>query len=135
MTVTGRDDTTDTIELRRLVAVGYCGMLPEEQQRPQPLEIDLDIRADLGPAGTTDHVDDTVDYGAVCDIVERVVRTERFALLERLAARLAEVVLRDERVESVTVAVRKLRPPVPHHLATAGVRITRGRGRDGEAAG
>jgi FolB domain-containing protein len=119
----------DRIELRRLVASGYCGVLPEEQQRPQPLEIDLDIHADLGPAGASDQVDDTVDYGAVCDLVERVVRTERFGLLERLAARLAEVVLGDPRVGSVTVAVRKLRPPVPHLLDTAGVRITRGRDR------
>jgi dihydroneopterin aldolase len=72
-------------------------------------------------------VDDTVDYGAVCEMVERVVRTERFGLLERLAARLAECVLADDRVRSVTVAVRKLRPPVSQALATAGVRITRER--------
>jgi 7,8-dihydroneopterin aldolase/epimerase/oxygenase len=123
--------STDRIELRRLVASGYCGVLAEEQQRAQPLEIDLDIRADLGRAGATDDVDDTVDYGAVCDMVERVVRTERFALLERLAYRLADVVLGDERVESVTVAVRKLRPPVPQALATAGVRITLDRGGSG----
>ena len=99
---------------------GFCGVLPEEQQRPQPLEIDLDIRADLRPAGASDDVDDTVDYGAICEIVERVVHTERFGLLERLAARLAEVVLSDERVEAVTVAVRKLRPPVPQQLAHRG---------------
>ena len=48
-------------------------------------------------------------------------------LLERLAARLADVVLQDERVVEVTVAVRKLRPPVPQLLDTSGVRITRGR--------
>jgi 7,8-dihydroneopterin aldolase/epimerase/oxygenase len=124
-------DLADRIELRRLVASGFCGILPEEQQRPQPLEIDIDIRTDLGRAGVSDHVDDTVDYGVVCDVVERVVRTERFALLERLAARVAEVVLGDPKVESVTVAVRKLRPPVPQQLATAGVRITRGRDRAG----
>ena len=29
------------------------------------------------------------------------------------------------RVDEVTVSVRKLRPPVPHDLAFAGVRITR----------
>ena len=90
-------DSRDRIELRRLVATGYCGVLPEERQRPQPLEIDLDVRADLRAAGESDDLDDTVDYGAVCDIVERVVRTERFGLLERLAARLAEVVLGDQR--------------------------------------
>jgi dihydroneopterin aldolase len=36
-------------------------------------------------------------------------------------------VLADERVTSVTVAVRKLRPPVPQLLDTSGVRITRHR--------
>jgi len=35
------------------------------------------------------------------------------------------VVLQDTRATSVTVSVRKLRPPVPVDLATAGVRITR----------
>ena len=122
----------DVIELRRLVALGVCGVLPEERERPQPLEVDLDVEADLGPAGPATTLDDTVDYGAVCEVVERVVTTEHFGLLERLAARLAEVVLADERVEAVTVAVRKLRPPVPQQLATAGVRITRRRAGDGD---
>ena len=36
-------------------------------------------------------------------------------------------VLADERALAVTVAVRKLRPPVPHHLDTCGVRIRRTR--------
>jgi dihydroneopterin aldolase len=117
----------DRIELRGLVASGYCGALFEEQERAQPLEVDLDIRADLRRAGTSDDLGETVDYGAVCAAVERVVTGERFALLEGLAERLAEVVLADDRVEAVTVAVRKLRPPVPQPLATAGVRITRER--------
>jgi len=118
---------TDLIELRGLTALGVCGALPEEQSRAQPLEVDLDIHADLGPAGESDDLDDTVDYGAVCELVERVVTTERFQLLERLAARIAEVVLSDDRVRGVTVAVRKLRPPVPQIVATSGVRITRTR--------
>jgi hypothetical protein len=33
----------------------------------------------------------------------------------------------DPRVLSVTVSVRKLRPPVPQAMATSGVCITRGR--------
>ena len=36
-----------------------------------------------------------------------------------------EAVLADDRATAVTVAVRKLRPPVPHHLDTCGVRIRR----------
>ncbi len=116
---------TDRIELRGLVASGLCGVLPEERDRPQPLEVDLDVELDLLAAGDTDELERTIDYGAVCGIVERVITTEQFNLLERLAARIAEVVLGDDRVLGVTVTVRKLRPPVAQHLATAGVTITR----------
>lgn len=117
----------DRIELRGLTALGVCGALPEEQERAQPLEVDIDIHADLSAACASDDIDDTVDYGAVCELVERVVTTERFRLLERLASRLAELVLSDDRVRVVTVTVRKLRPPVAQIVATSGVRINRGR--------
>ena len=52
---------TDRIELRGLVVVGICGALPEERNRPQPLEVDLDLVADLSLAGATDELADTLD--------------------------------------------------------------------------
>jgi FolB domain-containing protein len=121
------DPSPDRIELRGLRAVGFCGALPEEQERPQPFEIDLDVEADLSRAGTSDQLSDTLDYGAIAAAVELVVTTERFTLLERLATRIAEVVLGDARATAVTVTLRKLRPPVPQHLDTSGVRIRRAR--------
>ena len=120
-------DPVDLIELRGLTALGVCGVLPEEQERAQPLEVDVDIEADLRAAGASDDLDDTIDYGAVCELVERVITTERFGLLERLTERIAELILSDDRVLGVTVAVRKLRPPVTQILDTSGVRITRRR--------
>jgi dihydroneopterin aldolase len=120
--------SADRIELRGLRAAGICGALPEEQERRQPLEVDLDVVADLRTAGASDELADTVDYGALATTVEQVVTGERFVLLERLAQRLADAVLAgDARISEVTVAVRKLRPPVPELLDTSGVRITRGR--------
>lgn len=117
----------DRLELRGLRVLGTIGALPEEQVRAQPFEVDLDVVADLSAAGTSDDLDDTLDYGAISDRVERVVATERHQLLERVAQRIADEVLGDGRVESVTVTVRKLRPPVPVDLATAAVCITRAR--------
>ena len=52
-------------------------------------------------------------------------REEQYSLLEKFAARVAEVVLATPSVAAVTVNVRKLRPPVAQHLATSGVRIHR----------
>ena len=115
----------DWLELRGLRALGVHGALPEEQTRAQPFEVDLDVRADLASVGRTDVLADTLDYGSIVEMVAKVVTGERFQLLERLAERITEVILEDPRAVSVTVTVRKLRPPVPVELATAGVRITR----------
>jgi len=118
----------DRIELRGLRVLGRCGVLPIEQEQDQPLEIDLDLAVDLGPAGASDDLADTVDYGAVCAAVELAVAMAPAALLERLAERLAAAVLvTDGRISDVEVAVRKLRPPVPQQLDTSGVRIRRQR--------
>ena len=116
----------DRIELRGLHLSGVVGVLPHEQAQAQPLEIDLDITLDLVGAGRSDHLDDTVDYGALCAVTEQAVATTRFHLLEALAERIAtDLLIADVRVDAVTVSVRKLRPPVAQQLRTSGVRLTR----------
>jgi dihydroneopterin aldolase len=117
----------DRIELRGLRAVGVHGALAEERRRAQPFEVDLDIDADLRAAGRSDNLGDTVDYGAVTEAVVGVVTGPHAELLEHLAERIAAAVLEvaGPLAESVTVTVRKLRPPVPTVMASAGVRITR----------
>lgn len=115
----------DRIELRGLRLTGTHGVLPEEQSRAQPFEIDVDVFADLRAAGASDDLEDTVDYGALSEAVARIVTTEHHALLERVAERIAETALADERVTSVTVTVRKLRPPIPLDIASTAVTVTR----------
>lgn len=106
--------------------MGTHGALPEEQGRAQPFELDVDITVDLAAAGRTDALVDTVHYGDVSVSIARVVTGEQHRLLERLATRVADDVLAvDERITSVTVTVRKLRPPLPVDLGSAGVTITR----------
>jgi dihydroneopterin aldolase len=120
-------DTSDVIEVRGLQVAGICGVLPEERERPQPLEVDLDLVVDLAAAGRSDDLADTIDYGAITTRVHEVVSTTSFQLLERLAEEVAAACLGDARVGEVRVAVRKLRPPVPELVRTTGVRITRRR--------
>jgi dihydroneopterin aldolase len=118
----------DRIELRGLRVVGRVGVLDLEREQDQPLEIDLDLAVDLAAAAASDDLADTVDYGAVCDRVVAAVRERRADLVEHLTARVGDAVLAvDPRIAAVTVTVRKVRPPVPFDLATAGVRIVRTR--------
>jgi dihydroneopterin aldolase len=119
------NDPGDRIELRGLRAVGICGALPEEREREQPFEIDLDVWTDLAQAATSDDLDLTVDYGQLAQVVAAIVGETQFVLLERMADAIAGAVLAHSRVDRVRVTVRKLRPPVPVMLDTAGVTITR----------
>ena len=113
-----------TILITGLRELGVHGALAEEQSRPQPFEVDVELSVDLTTAGATDDLDDTVDYGAVSEAITRVVSTERYHLLERLATRIGEVCRSDERVTAVTVTVRKLHPPVRAMLDHVAVRLT-----------
>lgn len=115
----------DRILISGLRELGIHGVLPEEQQRPQPFQVDLELVVDMRAAGETDALDDTVDYSAVCESVTRVVASESYALLERLAERIAEVCRADTRVQGVVVELRKLHPPVRAALDSVGVRIER----------
>jgi 7,8-dihydroneopterin aldolase/epimerase/oxygenase len=118
----------DRIELRGLRVLGRVGILPTERAQDQPLEIDLDLEVDLAAAGASDSLDDTVDYGRVCDAAVAAVRDGHVDLLERLATKVADAALGlDPRITSVDVALRKLRPPVVHHLTSSGVRLVRSR--------
>ena len=93
--------------------------------RPQPFEVSIELLVDLAKAGATDDLADTVDYGSVCDAVSRVVASESYRLLERLAERIAEVCAADPRVTGVVVEVRKLHPPVHVQVDHVAVRIER----------
>ncbi len=117
----------DRIELRGIELLVFCGVLEEEQARKQPFTFDIDIYLDLAPAAATDDLDETVNYGATIDLISSTLGSERFLLLERMATRVADLVLSDSNAVSVTVIARKVRPPVPSILASTGVRIHRSR--------
>ena len=116
---------TDHIIIAGLRELGVHGVLPEEQARPQPFEVDVDLAVDLTKPGDSDALDDTVDYAAVSEAISRVVKSERYHLLERLAMRIAEVCGSDPRVTGVSVTVRKLHPPVRAMVDHVAVHIER----------
>lgn len=119
---------TDRIELRAMRFAGRHGVLPFEAERPQPFEVDVVVELDLAPAGTTDDLARTLDYGAVFAAARAVVEGPHVALIETLAERIAAAVLASGPIaRAVTVRVRKPEAPLPGELAWAGVEIRRSR--------
>ncbi|HBL08782.1 MAG TPA: dihydroneopterin aldolase, partial [Acidimicrobiaceae bacterium] len=91
------------MELRGLRVRAVCGVLPEERERSQPFEFDIDVYTDLADAAASDDLVDTVDYGTLCALVAGIADNERFELLERFAGRVAEALLAAGPVDAVTV--------------------------------
>src|SRR4029079_19234960 len=87
----------DTIILSGIRALGCHGVLPEEQGRAQPFEVDLELSVDLAPAGRSDVLSDTVDYDGLTAQVVKIVEGGGLSLLEALAERIAAVCRADPR--------------------------------------
>jgi len=120
--------SADEIQLRGLRVVAVHGLLAEERERAQPFEVDVDLGVDLAPAGASDDLDDTVDYGGIVGVVTAVMAGPPIGLLEHLAASVAAAVLAaDVRISTCAVTVRKLRPPVAADLTSVAVSIRRSR--------
>lgn len=116
---------SDVIELRELRCSAIVGVLSEERDREQPLSFDIDLVRSFEQAALNDDITVTTNYANVLSLVVRVAREGKFLLLETLVYRVATEILNfDGEVETVTVSVKKLRPPVPEDVATVGVRTT-----------
>lgn len=124
--MTEQTGSLDRIEIRGLRLVATHGALLEEQERPQPFELDIDV--DLLSPAMADGLEHTVDYGALVNAAAQVTQAHSFVLLESLAAALAErMISMDPRVLRAEVTVRKVRPPIPHDVSSVGVRVVRKR--------
>ena len=58
-------ELVDTIALVEMAFYAYHGAHPEERVLGQRFVVDLEADTDLQPAGRSDALDDTVDYGAL----------------------------------------------------------------------
>ena len=98
----------DRILLEGMVLHGRHGTLPAERELGQPFVVDVELRLDLRPAGLSDDLAQTVDYGEVHRRAREIVEGEPVSLTETVAERIATAVLQDHpSVEAVRVKVTK----------------------------
>ena len=120
---------TDYISLNEMSFYGFHGVLAEERTLGQRFLVDVEIRADLRPAGQSDDLDHTLNYVQVFQAVEKVLTGPPVKLIETLAERIAASILEQfDLAEGVVVRVRKPSPPMAGAtLASSEVWIERDR--------
>jgi dihydroneopterin aldolase/2-amino-4-hydroxy-6-hydroxymethyldihydropteridine diphosphokinase len=116
-----------TVVLRGLEAWGRHGVFPAERELGQRFVVDLELELLDCPGARTDDLAGTVDYGALADAVVELVGGPPQALLERLAARIADRLLAEPLAARATVEVRKPHVALPHALTESAVRLVRRR--------
>ncbi|MBV9868093.1 MAG: dihydroneopterin aldolase [Abitibacteriaceae bacterium] len=124
----------DRILLNGLAFFGYHGCHPSERELGQKFIVDIELECDLTAAGESDDLQDTIDYMSIYNAAREVIEGEPAQLLESLAQRIADFALRDERVESAWVRIRKPHIALPGMVDYLGVEITRGRDDEFEEA-
>jgi 7,8-dihydroneopterin aldolase/epimerase/oxygenase len=98
----------DRILLEGMIFHGRHGTLPAERELGQPFVVDVELRLDLRPAGISDDLARTVDYGEVHRGVREIVEGPPAGLTETVAERIAAYVLEEHPlVEAVRVKVAK----------------------------
>ena len=116
------------IEITGIEVWAKHGVLESEKQQPQLFRIDLSMGLDLSSAAASDDLGDTVDYGAIASAVDELVRVESHDLIERLADRIADGVLEnDRRIDHVAVTVHKPQAPIDVPFADVSVTISKDR--------
>ena len=93
------------VELTGLRVFGRHGVSDEERERGQ--DFLYDIRMAVPDNAVSDQIENTVDYREVAEAVRELSAVRQFALLEALAAALAELIVERFGVERVSVRVRK----------------------------
>ncbi len=114
-----------TIEIAGLSLYTHHGVSEAEREVGQRLV--LDLRLDLGEtdATVTDSIEDTVDYGEVCQLVALIAQQRSHKTLERLCSTIADRLLGDYELEGVWVKATKPEPPIALSVAEVSVEVWR----------
>ncbi len=112
-----------TVSIRSLEFQGRHGATAAERRTHRRFQVDVDLTFDAARAIASDRLADTVDYHAVCAMVEEIGTSHTFHLIEALAGAIVRAIVAKWPTVEVAVEVRKLNPPCPGNPACTAVRL------------
>lgn len=108
---------------------GYHGLTRIEREIGVRYSVDVEMTCDLTRAVVSDRVKDTIDYRAVHHLVVEVGKSSSVHLIETLASRLLDALLKQTAASSVVVRVRKETPILDGIVDSVSVEMKKDRKR------
>jgi dihydroneopterin aldolase len=94
-----------TVEVRELTLFGRHGVHAHEKEQGQ--DFVFDVALDVGERGTSDRIEDAVDYRAIARVVQEVSDARSYDLIEALATAVADALYEQFSPQAVRVRVTK----------------------------
>ena len=117
----------DRVRLVGVRGTGFHGVFEHERREGLEFVVDVELTVDLEPAGASDDLADTVNYGDIGASVLARIEGEPHDLVETLAEIVARDALTHPAVDEVTVTVHKPQAPVGVPFGDVAVEVTRRR--------
>src|SRR5690554_6503851 len=115
----------DSIIARGLSFKVCHGVLDSEKINPQLFQVDLEMFLNLQAAGQQDDLNLTVDYDQVYHLVQSIIEGPSCNLIETLAEKIAQTLLKNFPLTAVEVTVYKPEAPVKGEFQHFAVKIRR----------
>ncbi len=126
--MTQGDEMTDELSVKGIECFAHHGVFDFERREGQTFVVDLVLGLDTRPAAESDDLEETVNYGTLVMDVKAAVERDPVDLIETVVQRIADVCLKDRRVEWARVTLHKPDAPIDATYSDVALTITRTRG-------
>jgi len=114
----------NSIFIQDLKVKTKLGVPDWERLSPQSVLIDIEIALPNHANFNSDNIQDTIDYGEVCAMVERLLGEQTFKLVETMAEQICQHILQDFKAPWVRIKISK--PNILRSAKAVGVIMERG---------
>ncbi|MCR5655252.1 MAG: 2-amino-4-hydroxy-6-hydroxymethyldihydropteridine diphosphokinase [Lachnospiraceae bacterium] len=116
----------DRIEITNLRVFAHHGVYEEETTRGQDFYVNMSLYLDTRPAGLSDELEKSVDYGALCSFIDSFMKKNTYKLIETVAENMSrEILVRFPEAERVKIKISKPHAPIPLPFDNVSVEIER----------
>ncbi len=113
----------DKIFIEGLEISCIIGTLPQERKKKQKVVVDLEFLAPVKKAARRDDLRDALNYQKIAGRASQFISKSHFYLIETLAERLAQALLREFKLKNLTLRISK--PDALRSARNVGVEIFR----------
>ena len=99
------------IRLNKMVFFGYHGTMPEERKLGQRFVVDFELETATENDHKIRHIEDTIDYTRVFDLIKEVMEKHTYYLMENCANHVLDEVMKSFK-EIIRAEIRIKKPSV-----------------------